>query len=295
MKSLTRRRVLSNAGSIALGVTALGSACGSAFAQVATDKGQGLLAKLQAAKKVRIGFPNQPPFSGLNPDGTVTGAAPTITKAIMERLGIPGIEGILATYGELIPGMLADRWDFVSAALTITKARCSQVKFGDPIIFDGDNIVALKDHPGPMPKRLSELAKGGFVVGAPAGGADVKALLAAGVPLDKIRQFNNDPSEIDALLAKRIDFGVMSPSGVRQIIKQRTIDLEITYPVEDDPPRGSACAFRLQDPDLYEAYVGEMRKMRASGELIAILKSFGYETTIEQLSTPVAQLCARES
>ena len=287
MKSLTRRRVLSGVGSVALG-----SACGNALAQAVADEGHGLLAKLQAAKKVRIAFPNQPPFSALNPDGTVTGAAPTITHTIMERLGIPGIEGILATYGELIPGMLADRWDFVSAALTITKARCSQVRFGDPIIFDGDNIVALKNHPGPMPRRLSELAKGGFVVGAPAGGADVKALLAAGVTLDNIRQFTNDQSEIDALLAKRIDFGVMSPSGVRQSIKQRNLDLDITYPVEDDPPRGSACAFRPQDTDLYDAYVKEMRKMRTSGELIAILSSFGYETTIEQLSTPVDQLCS---
>jgi polar amino acid transport system substrate-binding protein len=287
MKSLTRRRVLSGVGSVALG-----SACGNALAQVVADEGHGLLAKLQAAKKVRIAFPNQPPFSALNPDGTVTGAAPTITHTIMERLGIPGIEGILATYGELIPGMLADRWDFVSAALTITKARCSQVRFGDPIIFDGDNIVALKNHPGPMPRRLSELAKGGFVVGAPAGGADVKALLAAGVTLDNIRQFTNDQSEIDALLAKRIDFGVMSPSGVRQSIKQRNLDLDITYPVEDDPPRGSACAFRPQDTDLYDAYVKEMRKMRTSGELTAILNSFGYETTMEQLSTPVEQLCS---
>jgi polar amino acid transport system substrate-binding protein len=284
--------MLRNAGSVALASAAPGLAHLSAFAQVAPEKGQGLLAKLQAAKKVRIGFPNQPPFSALNPDGTVTGAAPTITKTIMERLGIPGIEGFLASYGELIPGMMADRWDFVSAALTITRARCAQVRFGDPIIFDGDNIVALKNHPGPMPKRLSELAKGGFVVGAPAGGADVKALLAAGVTLDNIRQFTNDPSEIDALLAKRIDFGVMSPSGVRQMIKQRNLDLEITYPVEDDPPRGSACAFRLQDIDLHDAYVTEMRKMRASGELIAILSSFGYETTVEQLSTPVDQLCA---
>jgi polar amino acid transport system substrate-binding protein len=292
MKSLTRRRMLSATGSVALASTALWSACGSAFAKAPPEKGQGLLAKLQAAKKVRIGFPNQPPFSALNPDGTVTGAAPTITKTIMARLGIPGIEGFLASYGELIPGMMADRWDFVSAALTITKARCAQVRFGDPIIFDGDNIVAIKGHPGPMPKRLSELAKGGFVVGAPAGGADVKALLAAGVTLDNIRQFTNDPSEIDALLAKRIDFGVMSPSGVHQMIKQRNLDLEITYPVEDDPPRGSACAFRLQDTDLHDAYVTEMRKMRASGELIAILKSFGYDSTIEQLSTPVDQLCA---
>jgi len=292
MKSLTRRRVLRGAGSIALGSPLLASPCGSAFAQAAADTGRGLLAKLQAAKKVRIGFPNQPPFSALNPDGTVTGAAPTITRTIMQRLGIPGIEGFLATYGELIPGMMADRWDFVSAALTITKARCSQVRFADPIIFDGDNIVAVKNHPGPMPKRLSELAKGGFVVGAPAGGADVKALLAAGVTLDNIRQFTNDQSEIDALLAKRIDYGVMSPSGVRQSIKQRNLDLEVTYPVEDDPPRGSACAFRPQDTDLYDAYVKEMRKMRASGELTAILTSFGYDTSMEQLSTSVEQLCA---
>ena len=292
MKSLTRRRVLRGAGSIALGSPLLASPSGSAFAQTAADKGQGLLAKLQAAKKVRMGFPNQPPFSELNPDGTVTGAAPTISQRIMQRLGIPEVDGILASYGELIPGLQADRWDFVAAALTITKARCGQVRFGDPIIFDGDNIVAVKDHPGPMPKRLSELAKGGFIVGAPAGGADVKALLAAGVALGNIRQFTNDQSQIDALLAKRIDFSIMSPSGVRQSIKLRQLDLEITYPVEDDPPRGSACAFRLQDTDLHDAYVGEMRKMRASGELTAILSSFGYDTTAQQLGMPVDQLCA---
>ena len=120
----------------------------------------------------------------------------------------------------------------------------------------------------------------------------MRALVAAGVPTENIRKFTNDPSEIDALLAKRIDFGIMSPSGVRQMIKQRNLELDITYPVADDPPRGSACAFRLPDTDLYNAYVTEMRKMRASGELIAILNSFGYETTIEQLSTPVDQLCS---
>ena len=287
MKSLTRRRVLGGAGSIALASTT-----GLTFAQAPSGTGQGLLAKLQATKKVRIGIVNQPPFSALAPDGTVTGAAPTITKKVMEHLGITEIEGFLATYGELIPGMLANRWDFVSGSLTITKARCAQVRFGDPIIFDGDNIVAVKGHPGPMPKRLSELAKGKFVVGAPAGGTDVRALLTAGVSADNIRQFTNDQSEIDGLLAKRIDFGIMAPGPVRQLIKQRNLDLEITYPVEDDPPRGSACAFRLQDSDLYDAYVKEMRLIRASGELIAILRSFGFETTPEQLNISVDQLCS---
>jgi polar amino acid transport system substrate-binding protein len=196
MKSLTRRHVLSGTGSIALDSIAPGSMGGSAFAQVAAGQGQGLLAKLQAAKKIRIGIVNSPPYSALNPDGTVTGAVPTITKRIMDRLGIPEIEGFLASYGDLIPGMQAGRWDFVSAALTITKARCGQVKFGDPLIFDGANIVALKDHPGPMPKHLSGLAKGNFIVGAPAGGVDLKSLLEAGVSADNIRQFTNDQSAV---------------------------------------------------------------------------------------------------
>jgi len=110
------------------------------------------LARLQAAKKVRVGIANQPPYSALNPDGSITGAGPDITKAIMERLGITQIEGVTATYGELIPGMLADRWDFVSACLTITDARCKQIVFADPLVFDGTAIVYLKGSTSLAPK-----------------------------------------------------------------------------------------------------------------------------------------------
>ena len=47
------------------------------------------------------------------------------------------MEGAVATYGELVPGMFAGRWDFVAASLTITKERCGQVLFSDPMSFEG--------------------------------------------------------------------------------------------------------------------------------------------------------------
>src|SRR5262245_56503938 len=75
-------------------------------------QGHGLLARLQASKKVRVGLANQPPFSALNPDGTLTGVAPTISQMIMRRLGITEMEGFIGSYGELVPGMLAGRWDY---------------------------------------------------------------------------------------------------------------------------------------------------------------------------------------
>ena len=289
MKSLLRRRVLGGIGSMALGM-----ACGPVLAQVggaSAPAGQGLLARLQAAKKVKIGVAVDFPFSALNPDGTLSGVAPTVTKVIMGRLGIPEIEGAVATYGELIPGMMAGRWDFVSAALTITKARCNQVRFADPIIFDGDVIVSPQGYAGEVPKRLSDLAKGGFVVGVQAGGADLKGVLAAGVSTGNIRQFDNEQAILDGLLAKRIDFGVMSPGPLKRLTRQRHLELKTTFPVADAQPHGASCAFRIQDSDLYSAYGKHLQAMKASGELTVILKQFDYDTTPELLKVTIQQLC----
>jgi polar amino acid transport system substrate-binding protein len=97
MRSVTRRQVLRTAGGVALALA------GPALAQ---GGGEGLLARLQAAKKGRVGIANQPPYSALNPDGSITGAAPEITKVIMDRLGITEIETLIGNYGELIQACL---------------------------------------------------------------------------------------------------------------------------------------------------------------------------------------------
>ncbi|MDQ7982302.1 transporter substrate-binding domain-containing protein [Paraburkholderia sp. SARCC-3016] len=288
MKSTTRRCFLRHAGSVALSL-----ACAPAFAQgTAITPGNGLLARLKSAGKVRVGVAVDYPFSTLGPDGTLNGVAPTITKAIMTRLGVPEVEGYVATYGELIPGMMAGRWDITSAALTISKARCEQVRFADPIVFGGDVIVALDDYSGAMPKRLSELARGGDDIAVLAGGVDLKAALAAGIPPERLRQFGNESLEIDALLARRVRFAIMSLNPVNTLSKQRNLKLKTTYPVEDAPARGASCAFRMQDTDLHAAYNAQLRAMKASGELATILKRFDFDTPPELRDVTVEQLCA---
>lgn len=285
MKPLGRRHVLAGATAVALGF-----ACRPASAQ--TDSGQGLLAKLRASKKVRVGIANQPPFSALNPDGTLTGAAPTISKKIMERLGVPEMEGFIATYGELIPGMMAGRWDFVSASLTITQARCSQVKFADPLIYDGTAMIYLKETGGPAPTMIGDIAKLDIPFGVLAGGADLRATIAAGVSPANIMQFESDQATIDALLAKRMKYGLATHSALQTIVAQRNIQLEVVYPLPDDPARGSSCAFRPGDTDLYDAYQKELRAMRESGEYLSIIRQFGYDTPPELMKITAEQACA---
>src|SRR5258708_25431244 len=100
MKPLARRHVLAGAAGVAVGAVYR-----PVLAQ--TDPGKGLLARLQAAKMVRVGIANQPPFSSLNPDGSITGGAPSISKIILARLGITEIESFIGTYVALMSGMLA--------------------------------------------------------------------------------------------------------------------------------------------------------------------------------------------
>jgi polar amino acid transport system substrate-binding protein len=256
------------------------------------DAGAGLLQRLQAAKKVRVGIANQVPFSSLNPDGTLDGAAPSISKAILERLGITEIEGVVATYGELIPGMMAGRWDFVSASLTITKPRCTQVLFADPMILDGSALFYKKDAPA-APKSVADIVKLNAMVGSQAGGADYRQILADGVPPGNIVQFPTDLAIVDGLLANRMPYALTANSALKAVIQQRKLtDLTIVYPVVDDPPKGSACAFRRTDTDLYDAYQTELRAMKASGQFADILKRYGFETSPDLLALTADKACA---
>lgn len=281
---LSRRSALVTFGAVAGQVV-----CGKIWAQ--PSSGSGLLAKLQAAKRVRVGVANQPPYSALNPDGSMSGVAPEFTKVIMSRLGVPNIDGFIATYGQLIPGMLADRWDFVSACLTITEARCEQVMFSDPMVYDADVIVSLKETDPSPPNRLSELAKKNVTIGVQAGGADLAAILAAGFPQSNVRQFTNDPAILDGLVARRAQYVLMSGSPARTLIAQRHLDVATASPVLDTTSRGSSCAFRKGDNDLYDAYQKELRAMKASGEFAAILRKYNFDPT-DALKMTAEQACA---
>jgi polar amino acid transport system substrate-binding protein len=280
MTPFSRRQVL--VGAVAL----------TAASRPASAQGQGLLAKLQAAKKVRVGLANQPPFSVLNPDGSISGVASDITKAIMNRLGIPQIEGFIGTYGELIPGMLAGRWDFCSATLTITQARCGQALFADPLIFDGEAIVYVKKPGVVPPTRISDLNDRDIALGIQAGGAVLRNVVAAGFPQAKLRQFASDTAILDGLVTDRVQFVIMAMSPLRALMKARNLDLGLVTPIPDDPSRGASCAFRQQDTDLHGAYQKELRAMKASGEFLEITRKSGFDMTPEALALTSETVCA---
>lgn len=257
---------------------------------------QGLLARLRAQKKVRVGVANQLPFSMVNPDGSLTGLGPTLAKTIMTRLGVPEMEGFAATYGDLIPGMNANRWDFIAAALTITKPRCEQILYSDPILFDVGCFVTLKGRfsKADMPKSVADIAKRKLVIGTTAGGVRFRLATETGVDPNNIKQFPSDSGNIDGLIAKRMDVSFSSLSSLKAITRLRKIEdkIDMFYPVEDDPTHGAACAFRKADTDLHDAFQTELRKIKQSGEYEKLADPYGFIIPPEMMSITADKLCA---
>ena len=278
---LSRRAFL---GMVATGGAVLAAPC--ALAQSGS-----LLEQLRKAGVARLGFAQQPPFSELLPDGTVSGLAPTVAKLILEKLGIPKVTGIIAPYGQLIPGMQAGRWDMIGACLNITKARCAQARFADPIVFDGASFGYLRGEVPNPPKSIAEWGKSGSKVGVLAGGYLVAPAQAAASAPANVVQFPDNPALIDGLLAKRVHVALAAHSAMRDLRKARNNAFEVVYPLEGDKPTGSAPAFRPADTDLYEAFQRELRALKKSGEFDKISQRFGFDMPPDRRDMTDQQAC----
>lgn len=244
---------------------------------IAQSSGQGLLDKLRKAGVVKVAITNDMPYAHLNPDGTVDGVAATITKLCIERMGIAKMEPIVATYGELVPGLQAGRWDIIGADMTITKARCEQVSYIDPYTIDSAAFAyvpgAIKD----PPKTLKDVGQSTFKIGMLRGTYMLPIVKGKGVKEENIVIFPDIQGELQGLLQKRIDIAFAGSTSLKQMRAQQNNAFTVVHPIPDDVLHGASAAVRKTDTDVLDAFNAEYRKMKKSGEAKAIIEKFGWE------------------
>ena len=81
---------------------------------------------------IRVGFANEAPFGFATPDGKLTGEAPEVAKAVLAKMGITQVDGVLTEFGSLIPGLQAGRFDIIAAGMFVNPTRCEQVPSPSP-------------------------------------------------------------------------------------------------------------------------------------------------------------------
>ncbi len=265
----------------------------SACSRVSTaDTGDGghLLEQLRAKGTVRLGLAGEQPYGYIGKDGKMTGSAPAIAERIFQRLGVENVQPFATEFGSLITGLNSLQFDVVAAGMYINPGRCEQVIFADPEYQMLDAFIVPKGNPKNL-RTYKDIARTGAHMATGVGFAEIGYAKEAGV-----KRITTLPDQLAGLLAVeqgRVDVFVGTAVTVRNVVKEtETTKAEATQevtPYVNGKPMidVGAFAFRSPETNLRDAFNRELHKMKKSGELLDVMRPFGF--TKDQMTTITAK------
>ncbi|WP_371102151.1 ectoine/hydroxyectoine ABC transporter substrate-binding protein EhuB [Streptomyces sp. PU_AKi4] len=285
----SRRSLL--AGVAALG--ALGAAGCSRVPTAAATGGGDLLDRLRAAGVVRLGIAGEIPFGYIDRNGDLTGEAPELAKVVFKRLGVDRVQPVPTEFGSLIPGLNSQQFDVVAAGMYINPDRCQQVIFSDPDYQMLDSFIVRKGNPKDLHDYRDVVEKKAkFATGT--GYAEIAYAVEAGYKESDILIVPDQVAGLNAVEAGRADVFAGTALTTREVVKKSN-KAEVTEafkPIVGGKPHvdGGGFAFRPNETRLRDAFNVELRKLKDSGELLRILKPFGF-TEDEMTDMTAKELC----
>ncbi|MCC3653798.1 ectoine/hydroxyectoine ABC transporter substrate-binding protein EhuB [Streptomyces sp. S07_1.15] len=286
-----RRSLLAGAAAL----SALGAVGCSRVSTADVKDGGDLLERLRAQGVVKLGLAGEQPYSYIGKDGEMTGYAPEVAARIFERLGVPRVQPFPTEFGSLISGLNSQQFDVVAAGMYINPERCQQVLFADPEYQMLDAFIVRKGNPKNL-NDYKDVAEAGATLATGVGYAEIGYAEDAGV-----KNIMTLPDQLAGLLAVeqgRADVFAGTAVTVRNVIKEtkskRVEATEEIQPVVDGEPvvDAGAFAFRKAETNLRDAFNRELHKMKDSGELLRIMRPFGFseeqmtDLTAEEKCTP---------
>ncbi len=281
-------------------VLALSALVMGAFASAQDDE-ETTLERAQREGVIRVGFANENPYAYAEPDGTLTGEAVEVARAIFQELGIEEIDGVLTEFGSLIPGLQAGRFDVITAGMYINPDRCEQVLFANPEYKIGEALIVEAGNPLELNSYEDIAANPDVTVGTGAGYLEYDMMLDVGVSEDQIVTFPDDPSGFAGLQAGQIDAWTGTAPTLQSLLDRQDTDaFELANPFEqpviDGEPQVNygAAGFRFEDADFQEAFNAELEELKDSGELLEIIGQFeGFGEQALPGDVTAEELCER--
>ncbi|MEF9886821.1 ectoine/hydroxyectoine ABC transporter substrate-binding protein EhuB [Streptomyces sp. P9-A4] len=275
------------------------TACSRTEAGTGAPKGDAdLLAKLRKQGFVRVGFAGEAPY-GFQDGGELAGEAPTLHREIFTALGVRELRPTLTEFGTLIPGLLADRFDVVSAGMAITPERCAKVLFSEPEFISPTALMVREGNPKGLSDFASCVARGA-TVGVLTAAVEASYAKAAGVPDGSVKTLAKQQDGLDALLAGRIDAFALTGISLRWLARtNRGAAVQVGapfVPVVDGVEQFSAggAVFRQGATGLRDAFDRELARITGDpARYVRLVGRYGFtEREVPPRSLRTADLCA---
>ena len=269
---VTRRGLLQSA--IGLGATTAIIVGGTRIAFAETT-----LERAKAQGFIRVGFANEAPFGYATPDGKLTGEAPEVARAVLAKMGIAQLDGVLTEFGSLIPGLKAGRFDIIAAGMFINPKRCAEIAFSEPSYGIGQAMLVPKGNPKSVKDYSTFTANKDLKLAVMSGAVEAGYAKDAGVSQDQLVVLPDQSSLLAAVQSGRADSAVLTALSIAEMAKKGE-GVESTTPfgeVAGKSVKGhGGFGFRKEDKDLHDAFNAELKKFIGSPEHIALVTPIGF-------------------
>jgi len=257
--------------------------------------------RIEKGEVVRHGIANDSPYGYIGKDGETVGIEVDLVKAVMKELGDNDIEHTITTFGALIPGTQAKRFDIASDAIYIRPERCRAVQFSQPHFMFGVGAFIKKGNTDINVSTMEELASDkSLKIGKLTGGSEDKAYVIAGGDADQITDFTDRVSLSAAVKANRIDVGFVSAMGAAAAV-QNDAGLELISPLRPPMLDGkpfvyyASFAFNQENKEFAKKFSDVLTGIVHSDEYKKILQKYNVpEDVIPNADADVEEICSRD-
>lgn len=244
---------------------------------------------------ITVAIAGEEPYSYLNDDGEPEGATIALAEEIFGEMGY-SVEAELTDWDSLIPGLNADRYEAVSAGMSILPERCEQASFAEPEIMYTTALLVEEGNPLGV-ENLNDVAE------AMESGEDITlATLSSGIEAGYVEELG-----IEAEGVGSADDGVdMVTGGRADVFALTAISLsemagdmdgyEVTegfvHDMDGVMQYGAGSTVFPQDSDMLEEYNEHLAELKESGELLEIIGEYGFtEAEIPPADLTAEALC----
>ncbi|PEG38613.1 ectoine/hydroxyectoine ABC transporter substrate-binding protein EhuB [Mycolicibacterium agri] len=241
---------------------------------------------------LRVAVFNEPPYTKLEVDGTVTGAEPDVLRAVLQQLGIGDIRGARIEYDAMIPALKSGQVDVIAAGLFMKQSRCAEVAYTEPVIVSTESFAVPPGNPQNITTIQVVLDNPALKIAVLPGGFEEGILIAANVPQSQRVIVRDNVSGVEALAAGRVNaflLPTLSLRGMAEVNKS----FEVTDPIEDAPATGSGAAFEKSQTDDVAKYNQVLAEFKEGQEFADIMQKWGFDADAA-LGVTAEELCKAE-
>lgn len=275
------------------------AACGSNDAS--GDSDGSLLEELQEKGTVRIGFANEKPYGYENDDGELTGASVDTAKAVFAELGIDEVDGHLADYDQLVPGLNANKFDAITSGMAITPERCENAAFAEPDMKYGEGLIVKKGNPLDLHSYEDIADNPDTSVAIMSGATEIDFVQSEGVDEGQIETVSDIPATFSAVESGRADATTGTEMTIKMALESAGKDKlefveDFEQPAINGVPSYGAVAFHPENEELLEAFNEKLAELKEDGTIAEILEKNGFseESNMVEDGVTAEMVCSGE-